>query len=100
MNPGGRDQKNFAWLLRSLGQLPFYLRLVWHLLLDKRVSWHLKLVPVAAMVYFVIPYDLLPELVIPGWGEVDDLLILYFAGRFFLSRIPGEIMAEHVENLS
>ncbi|MBW1646097.1 MAG: DUF1232 domain-containing protein [Deltaproteobacteria bacterium] len=99
MKTGGQNQQNFSWL-RSLGQLPFYLRLIWRLLLDRRVAFTLKLVPLAAMVYFVIPYDLLPELVLPGWGEVDDLLILYFAGRFFLSRIPPAIMAEHLERLS
>jgi len=35
-----------------------------------------------ALVYFLLPYDLFPDLVL-GWGWIDDLVIFYFLWRFF-----------------
>jgi DnaJ domain/Protein of unknown function (DUF1232) len=35
-----------------------------------------------ALVYFLLPYDLFPDIVL-GWGWIDDLVILYFLWRFF-----------------
>jgi len=35
-----------------------------------------------ALVYFLLPYDLFPDVVL-GWGWIDDLVIIYFLWRFF-----------------
>ncbi len=35
-----------------------------------------------ALVYFLLPYDFFPDLVL-GWGWIDDLVIFYFLWRFF-----------------
>jgi DnaJ like chaperone protein len=35
-----------------------------------------------AIIYFLLPYDLFPDLFL-GWGWIDDLLIFYFLWRFF-----------------
>jgi hypothetical protein len=35
-----------------------------------------------ALVYFLLPYDFFPDIVI-GWGWIDDLIIFYFLWRFF-----------------
>ena len=35
-----------------------------------------------ALVYFLLPYDFFPDLVL-GWGWIDDLIIFYFLWRFF-----------------
>ena len=37
---------------------------------------------ILALIYFLWPYDILPDLVI-GWGWMDDLAILYLLWRFF-----------------
>ena len=36
---------------------------------------------ILALIYTLIPYDLLPDFMI-GWGWIDDIVILYFLWRF------------------
>ena len=72
-------------------------RLCWSLMGDRRVPFYLKLIPLAAVIYFFSPYDLLPDLVIPGLGQVDDLLVIFLACRLFFSLVPKEIIREHQE---
>ena len=40
------------------------------------------LLSLLAIIYFLLPYDLFPDLAL-GWGWIDDLLIFYFLWRFF-----------------
>jgi len=85
-------------IFRSLGWWQRILvegRLCWRLLNEKRVAFHLKLIPLAAVVYFLSPYDLLPDFIIPGIGQVDDFLVVYLAGRLFLRLVPAELVREH-----
>ncbi len=70
-------------------------RLCLALLSDRRVPWGLKLIPAAGLVYLLSPWDLLPDFVIPGLGQLDDLLILYGTCRFFLSLVPEEIKRDY-----
>lgn len=35
-----------------------------------------------ALIYFLLPYDFFPDLVL-GWGWIDDLIIFYLLWRFF-----------------
>ncbi len=70
-------------------------RLCLDLMRDRRVAWYLKLVPLAAVVYFLSPWDFLPDFVIPGLGQVDDLLVLYLACRLFLNLVPDEVMRDY-----
>ena len=74
-------------------------RLVWGLFGDYRVPFYLKLIPLSAVVYFFSPYDLLPDLVIPGLGQVDDLLVLFLACRFFIMLAPESVVREHQEKI-
>jgi uncharacterized membrane protein YkvA (DUF1232 family) len=62
---------------------------------DRRVAWPLKLIPIAAVVYFLSPWDLLPDFVIPGIGQIDDLLVLYCACRLFLYLVPEEVKRDY-----
>ena len=42
------------------------------------------LLTILALIYALSPYDILPDL-FPGWGWLDDLVILYLLWRFFYS---------------
>ena len=75
-------------------------RLCLALLRDRRVAWYLKLIPLAAVVYFFSFYDLIPDFVIPGLGQVDDMLVLYLACRLFLHLVPDEIMRDYDDRRS
>jgi uncharacterized membrane protein YkvA (DUF1232 family) len=65
-----------------------YLKLFWRLLLDRRVSLLLKLIPLCALLYVISPLDWL----IP---VVDDLLIASLGMFLFVELCPLEIVSEH-----
>lgn len=72
--------------------------LAWRLYRDPRVSVWLKRLPVVlALVYLVVPFDLIPDVLI-GAGQVDDLgmmglmaLALTWLPKF----APADVVAEH-----
>ena len=63
------------------------IRLVFSLMRDKRVSVWLKIIPVAALVYLVVPLDLL-------LGPVDDAFIIYTGFDLFISLCPRDVINE------
>ena len=82
-----------------LGNLVNQARLVWRLLRDRRVSGWVKLIPVAGLAYLLSPIDLLPDFLIPGLGELDDLTIILVSLKMFVDLAPPEIVREHLNNL-
>ena len=84
------------FLLRRLPQLA---RICWGLMLDRRVPFRLKLIPLGALVYLLLPYDLIPDFLVPVIGEIDDLLVLFLAFRLFLGLVPAEILSEHQQRV-
>ena len=69
-------------------------RLVFRLMLDRRVPLRLKLILPAALVYLAVPVDLLPD-IIPVAGRIDDLFVIIGALVIFLGLAPREVVAEH-----
>lgn len=87
----------FSWLLRPglLKALIFDVRLSWRLLREPRVPLLAKaILPVAAL-YFVSPIDLLPDILFPVVGELDDLVVGYAALKMFLNMCPPAAEAFH-----
>jgi len=74
-------------------------RLAWRLLNDGRVPGWVKLVPVAGLLYLISPIDLIPDLMLPGLGEVDDIVLLLLALKMFVDLSPPSIVREHLEDL-
>jgi uncharacterized membrane protein YkvA (DUF1232 family) len=74
-------------------------RLGWRLLHDSRVPGWIKLVPFAAFLYFISPIDLIPDWVLPGLGEVDDVVVLLLALKAFLDLSPPGVVREHLDDL-
>ena len=74
-------------------------KLIWKLMSDRRVSFVLKLLPVAAAIYLVSPIDLLPGLALPVIGALDDAAIIWFGTTLFVSLCPPEVVREHTEEL-
>jgi len=83
-----------------LGDLIKQARLTLRLFKDDRVSGWVKLIPVVALLYFLSPIDLIPDLMLPGLGEVDDIVLLLLALKGFVSLSPAGVVREHLDNLS
>lgn len=82
-----------------VGGLIHQARLAWRLFTDGRVPGWVKFIPVAALLYFLSPIDLIPDLALPGLGEVDDVVILLLALKLFVDLSPSGIVRQHVEDL-
>jgi uncharacterized membrane protein YkvA (DUF1232 family) len=75
-------------------------RLIWRLIRDRRVSFWLKIIPVAGLVYLVSPIDLIPDIALPVIGELDDAAVLWITNYLFVELCPPAIVSEHVKALS
>lgn len=82
-----------------LGGLIKQVRLAWSVLKDDRVPSWVKLIPVAGLIYLISPIDLIPDMILPGLGELDDIAVLILAVKLFLDFSPPGVVAEHLENL-
>jgi len=92
MNGFGRNPLAAASFIAAL---PRYLRLYIRLMRDGRVSLKPKLLVVGAMLYLISPIDLLPDLLLPIVGQMDDVMVLWFAFRGLVRLSPPEVVAEH-----
>ncbi len=70
-------------------------RLILKLVMDGRVPVLTKLILPAAVVYFVSPIDLFPDVLFP-FGRLDDLLALVAAPLLFIALSPRAIVMKHM----
>jgi uncharacterized membrane protein YkvA (DUF1232 family) len=87
VNTLGRDEEAlsrsfFAKLLRLVSRLPFAEELLaaWYCAFDRATPTHVKATLVGAIAYFVLPLDVVPDLV-PLMGFTDDAAVLALAIR-------------------
>ena len=73
-------------------------RLIARLMLDKRVPIFIKLVPLASLIYVIMPIDLIPD-VIPVLGQLDDLGVVILAAQAFIMLSPQDVVAEHMADI-
>jgi uncharacterized membrane protein YkvA (DUF1232 family) len=83
-------------VLALIQRLPSFLRAVFGLLRDSRVSAGSKALFLGALLFIVSPFDV-PNFV-PILGELSDLMLALLACRWFLSQCPVELVAEHSGN--
>jgi uncharacterized membrane protein YkvA (DUF1232 family) len=70
-------------------------RLVFRLMMDRRVPLWTKFIIPAGIVYLILPLDVLPDMV-PALGRIDDLLAIIFSVGLFLALAPGKAVTEHI----
>jgi uncharacterized membrane protein YkvA (DUF1232 family) len=75
-----------------LAELAQQARQAWRLFLDPSVPLALKLIPVAAVLYFLSPIDLVPD--VPVLGQIDDVVVLLVALRMFVGMAPRDGAAD------
>lgn len=81
-------------VLRTIRQLPSYLRLLVGLVGDPRVSRLDRFFVVAALTYIVSPFDFLPDL-IPFLGEVDDIFLLMLSLQRLVEHAGRRVLLDH-----
>ena len=78
------------------GELWKQVQLVYKLLLDPEVPIYLKVLPFAAIIYLLFPFDFLPD-VIPGIGQLDDITLLVLGAKMFIELAPDQAVARHLQ---
>src|SRR5215510_1540282 len=85
-----------SWLARPalLRTLLSHLRLALRLTREPRVPALAKALPLLAIIYVVVPFDFVPD-VLPVIGQLDDLGVLLLALEVFLRLSPGDAVLYH-----
>jgi hypothetical protein len=83
-------------ILRNLNkgliqELVVRLKLIYRLMTDRRVSPFLKIIPVGALAYWLIPDPII--------GPIDDATILWLGSYLFVELCPPAIVQEHLQAL-
>jgi uncharacterized membrane protein YkvA (DUF1232 family) len=65
------------------------LRLIFRLVRDGRVNIFFKLLPIGALLYWVIPFDFFPV------NPLDDALVIWAGFSLFLELCPDDVVEEH-----
>jgi uncharacterized membrane protein YkvA (DUF1232 family) len=76
----------------------YQVRLVWYLLRDPEVPMYIKVVPLIALIYVLIPTDLIPD-VFPVMGQLDDITALLVGGKVFIEMAPNHVVKKYLDAL-
>ena len=89
MVPQGGMLRDFVLRLKLIGKL----------MGDSRISFFLKLIPVAALAYLISPVDLAPGVALPVIGVLDDAAVLWIGSTLFVELCPPTVVKEHMGQL-
>ncbi len=83
-------------LLEFISLIPAFIKLMYHLAKDPRVSLSDKAILAAAVAYLFSPLDLIPD-VLSVLGQVDDAYIVAIALQRLINSAGPDILKEHWE---
>jgi uncharacterized membrane protein YkvA (DUF1232 family) len=86
---------NRETLVRLVRDIPAFIKLLARLMRDPRVSRLDRVIVGAVLAYFVSPVDLVPDLVFPVLGQVDDIYFLALALSRLVNNAGTEVLLEH-----
>jgi len=81
-------------VMSAIRLIPSYVRLLFGLLSDGRVSKFDRVLVLAAAAYIVSPLDLIPD-VIPFLGQVDDIFLLTASLQRLVERSGRRVLLDH-----
>ena len=91
-----KNLKSKYFWLRLLMHIPNFFKLAYRLVRDKKVPLFLKIICYAAVVYVLLPFDLVPIAFIPFLGWIDDIIIFYICLKLLVRYSPPEVVEKHV----
>lgn len=83
----------------TLRDLILRIKLILRLMGDPRVNPLLKLIPIASLIYLVMPVDLAPGVAFPVIGALDDAAIVWLGAYLFIELCPPDVVQEHLRAL-
>ena len=75
--------------------VPDIFMLLWRLTMDSRVVGKDKVLLGSAVVYFIVPFDLIPEAIVGPIGYLDDLVFAAYVLNNILQNTDPEVLREH-----
>lgn len=85
-----------SFLIQFVSQIPKFVKLMYGLVKDPRVSTADKAILGAAIVYVFSPIDLIPDF-IPFLGQVDDAYVVAIALQRLINSAGPEVVKEYWE---
>ena len=82
-------------LPRFLPKIIKYLGLIWKLTFDKRVNIVLRALVPLAVLYAIVPTDLVKDQ-LPIIGRFDDIIVLGLAALFLIKLAPQHVVNGHL----
>ena len=92
-----KKTKNKYFWLQLLMHIPNFFKLAYRLVRDKKVPLYLKIICYVALLYVLMPFDLIPITFIPFLGWIDDIIIFYICMRLLVNYSPPEVVEKHVQ---
>jgi len=89
--------KKQLYLARIIFHIPNFIKLSLRLLKDKRVPFYLKLLVYGAIAYILLPFDFLPDFLIPFLGFFEDIIIGILCLIALVKGSPPEVVETHVK---
>ncbi len=78
----------------AIRHIPSYIRLLFGLMRDSRVSRLDRLLVVGALAYLISPLDFVPD-VIPFFGQVDDVFLVMLAVQRLMDQAGRRVLLDH-----
>jgi len=88
---GGLIEKGGEYLLL----VPDFFILLWRLVNDSRVNGKNKVLLGSSLVYYVIPFDFIPEAIVGPIGYLDDLVFAVYVLNKVLGDTDASVLREH-----
>jgi uncharacterized membrane protein YkvA (DUF1232 family) len=74
------------------------IKLAWYLFKSPEVPLYLKVLPALAIIYVLIPTDLIPD-VFPVIGQLDDLTALIVGAKVFIELAPQDVVNRRIRSM-
>ncbi|OPX88484.1 MAG: hypothetical protein A4E53_01913 [Pelotomaculum sp. PtaB.Bin104] len=68
--------------------------LLYYAIKDPRTPWQAKALVMLLAAYIISPVDVLPGLIFPGPGYLDDIILIPLGVEFILNMIPNPVLSE------
>ena len=81
-------------VLHAIRHIPSYIRLLFGLMRDGRVSRMDRLMVLGAIAYMISPLDFIPDF-IPFFGEVDDVFFVMLAVQRLMDGAGKRVLLDH-----